>query len=841
MNLYQRFIARGSTWIILSILALGLAAAALLPGFSIEAGSDVLLNEDDKDLAYYNKTRADWVSDEYVIVCAHRRDGWFSREGLGLLTSFIREVRRLPQVKSVLSMTSVPLLRILPPGMLGVTPVTLVNPRTDELDPRVDLDKARDELLHHTQAVGNLISENGQDVSVLVYLAIPDDLTTYEGERNQLLARGDAESKKRLAVIDPLYQDAKRELDARRIALVGRLRGMADEWRPKFDEPLRLSGLSFINILLVEHIRNDLWVFGILSFALFSLTFLVIYRRIRWVALPMVTCLLPVAIMLALMVLTGKKVTIVTSNMPVLLFVLMLPYTVYYIERYNERRTLHPEEPGTVSATRAPIEIWLPCLYSCLAAMAGTLAHTPSGINPVRTFGWMMTIGVGVGLGIVMTLLPSAVVRQRPLPGAPKGATAFFRGPLKVLESLVLRAPAAVVVFSLVVLGVSIWGTTRITVETKFIDYFLKKSPIYQGLDYIDNRMGGTTPLEVILTSDKPGFFKSSAGMAALEASARFFDTVPETGNVRSFKTLLDEMKKAMPTHKEAQVIALVDAFAGRKAVWKCENGHARSEGVKEEPRLGAERAADCKECGRETKWTLDRVEPGLVGEFCNWNFTVSRVLVRMKETAPTLNRDRILGALKAHLASLGGAELKGLEARPTGIFLLYSNMLNTLITATRETFILAVIAIFIMLCWLFRSAKLALLVLLPQVLPVFLVLATMGFTGIALDMVTVVIASVAMGIGIDAAIQYTVRFKLEVAATGGDIPEAVRRSHATIGRAILIATSIVFAGFIILMFSNFKPTIWFGMFTGLAILMGLFASLTTLPATFVLLKYPKK
>ncbi|HTF55825.1 MAG TPA: MMPL family transporter [Planctomycetota bacterium] len=842
MNPYQRFIARGSTWIILSILLLGAAAAVLLPKFSIEAGSDVLLNEYDQDLAYYNQTRADWVSDEYVIVCCHRKEGWFSKEGLGLLNSFVRDVRRLPHVKGTTSMlTSVPLLRILPPNMLAPTPIWLVNSKTDELDPRVDLEKAREELLHHTQAVGNLISENGQDASVLVYLAIPDDLTTYEGERNQLLAHGGPGSRERLAVIDPLYQKAKRDLDGRRIELIARLRAMTVEWGPKFDEPLRLSGLSFINILLVEHIRNDLWVFGILSLALFSLTFLLIYRRFRWVALPMITCVLPVAIMLALMVITGKKITIVTSNMPVLLFVLMLPYTVYYIERYRERRTLHPDEPGEFSATRAPIEIWLPCLYSCLATMAGTLAHTPSGINPVRTFGWMMTIGMAVGLGIVMTLLPSANVRLKPLQDTSPGATTSSRGPLKVLETLVLRAPRTVVLFSLAILAVSIWGTSKITVETKFIDYFLKKSPIYQGLDYIDNRMGGTTPLEVILTSDKSGFFKTSEGLAALEASARFFDTVPETGNVRSFKTLLDEVRKAMRGAQDAQVIGVVDAFAGRKVAWKCENGHVKWEGVKEEPRLGAVRTAECKECGRETKQTLDRIEPGLVGEFCNWNFTVSRVLVRMKETAPTLNRNRILGALKTHLASLGGAELKGLEARPTGIFLLYSNMLNTLIKATRETFILAVIAIFLMLCWLFRSPKLAILVLLPQVLPVFLVLGTMGFTGIALDMVTVVIASVSMGVGIDAAIQYTVRFKQEVAAAGGDIPTAVRRSHATIGRAILIATSIVFAGFIILMLSNFKPTIWFGMFTGLAILMGLFASLTTLPATFVLLKYPKK
>jgi predicted RND superfamily exporter protein len=549
--------------------------------------------------------------------------------------------------------------------------------------------------------------------------------------------------------------------------------------------------------------------------------------------------------MLALMVLTGKKVTIVTSNMPVLLFVLMLPYTVYYIERYRERRALYPTEDPAFSATQAPLEIWAPCLYSCLATMAGTLAHTPSGINPVRTFGWMMTIGVGAGLGIVMTYLPASMVPLKPLPATGRAARPVSRGPLMWLETLVLRAPKAVVVFSLAVLAVSIWGTTKITVETKFIDYFLKSSPIYQGLDYIDNRMGGTTPVEVILTSKTPGYFKTAEGLVALDAAARFFDKkrVPETGNVRSFKTLVDEAKKAMTTATDPQIIQVLDALAGRKYEWTDDAGHVKADGLKDapaEPQIGAVRDAGCRTCGKEVKQRLTRIEPGLVGEFCNWNFTVSRVLVRMKETAPTLNRDRILKDLRAHLASIQDSELKALEARPTGIFLLYSNMLNTLIDATRETFILAVIAIFVMLCWLWRSAKLALLVLLPQVLPVFLVLGTMGFTGIALDMVTVVIASVAMGVGIDAAIQYTVRFKIELAAANGDIAEAVRRSHATIGRAILIATSIVFAGFIILMFSNFKPTIWFGMFTGLAILMGLFASLTTLPATFVLLKYPR-
>ena len=211
------------------------------------------------------------------------------------------------------------------------------------------------------------------------------------------------------------------------------------------------------------------------------------------------------------------------------------------------------------------------------------------------------------------------------------------------------------------------------------------------------------------------------------------------------------------------------------------------------------------------------------------------------EEFADNQYRDLLREKMEQFAKGLKDKELKGVEARPTGVFLLYANMLDTYWPNTKKTFFLATGAIWLMLMLLFRSPIMAALVILPEVLPVFLVLGVMGFTGIALDMVTVIIASVALGIGIDAAIQYAVRFRNELVRTNGDIAEAIKRSHATIGRAILIATSIVFAGFAMLCFSQFVPTIYFGLFTGLAILMGLFASLTTLPACFLLLKYPRK
>jgi len=791
---FQALLRRGRIPILLAFLAAGGGAGWLLRDFAVEAGTDVLLDQADENLAYYNQSRVDWGSDEYLIVCLRRNQGWITPESLALLREIVTQLRAAPHVKSTLSIFDVPLLRNAP-SLILPAPVRLLD-KDGNLNPKVNLEKARAEILQHTQAKNNLIAgDQGQDLSILVYLDVPEDINRLEPERNRLLGGPRSEaSVKRLAEIEGPYQAAIQEGNRRRNALVDAVRKLAVDTRPRLDETVRLSGLPLINVVLREHIKSDILTFGIVALSVFSLTFLAIYRRVRWVAFPIVTCILPVVLMLGLMVLLNYKVTVITSNMPVLLFVLTLPYTVYFIERYLERRSTHPDEDPAETSTLAPLEIWSPCLFSVMATMAGTAAHIPSGIAPVRVFGIMMTIGMALSLGVVMLFLPSTVVALPAVAGRAAGPALEPKGPLRLLLALVLRAPLAVVLFSLAVFGVSVWGITKIRVETKFIDYFHQKSEIYEGLDYIDKRVGGTTPFEVILSSPTPGFFKTLPGLEAIRAVGEFFDTVPETGNLRSLKTLVDE---------------------GRKAVGK--------------------KTTDAQVVAMASVWAKDQVR-----EFCNPDFSKSRILVRMRETDPHLNRKEILSRFSAHLAALKDGPLKGVEARPTGVFLLYAHMLDTYWPNTKKTFFLATGAIWLMLMILFRSPVMALLVILPEVLPVFLVLGVMGFTGIPLDMVTVIIASVALGIGIDAAIQYAVRFRTEF-ARDGDLKAAIRRSHATIGRAILIATSIVFTGFAMLCFSKFVPTVYFGLFTGLAILMGLFASLTTLPAAFLLLKYPRK
>ena len=500
------------------------------------------------------------------------------------------------------------------------------------------------------------------------------------------------------------------------------------------------------------------------------------------------------------------KISLITSNLPVLLFVLMLPYTVYFVERYRERRAADPSEEAQRSTFQAARGIFLPCLFSCMTTMAGFAALTTSGTVPVRNFGQMMAIGMAIGLLIVFLAIPSM---SRPFPGmrvrGRAGTGAGTRGLVRLFERASLRVPGLVVLFSALLLGVSVWGATRITAEVKFTEYFWPRSEVYQGLEYIDQRMGGTTSLEIMLESEEDGFFLTQPGFDALAAVERFFASVPETGTNTSLLSLESELAKR--NEKLARkVLTIFYAHPMGRTV---------------------------------------------IATYVTQDFRTARVFVRMRETAPTLHRNDILRRLRAHLAE--APELEELAVCETGIFLLYANMLNSLIASQKQTFLLVILAIFLMvfllmlLMFRFRSPLktlahgllMAFLVLLPQVLPAVVMLGVMGWLQIPLDLVTVMIASIAMAVGIDAAIQYTARYRAEL-AVDGDHRAALSRSHATIGRAIWIATTVIVVGFCVLMLSDFKPSVWFGLFTAIAMLMSQFAALTVLPSLFVLTGLPK-
>ena len=767
-RIYSWVVRRAWLVVVVILLAAGALAVSQFGKLGIEFQTTTLLDQKDPELKIYeelHETRT-WSQNEFAVVCASGVD-WTSEEGATLLRALVTDLEAGPEVGGTMSLLNIPLLRQNPDQKPNVLALAGAGMKYIGGTAPLNHESARTELLDHELATGSLISKDGRSTNVLVYLRVPEPG-----------APGTATTQ------------------ARWQQLVDGLRTVRTQWEGRLPERLRLAGVPLVYTYIMERVAHDLQVFGIAAAVLFSLGLLVIYRKIRYVILPLVTSLLPVVAILGYMAIAGVPFTVITSNLPLLLFVIALPYTIYLIERYLERRHLHPQEDGGEAIVRAAQSIWLPCVFSTLTTMAGFAAFTTSGIVPVKMFGILMTAGSLLSLLLVFLFLPSALQPWRPVPppspssSAAAGTTGFGRLSAGFAR-LALTRPRTIIALSTLVLVASIAGTFRLTAENKFTSYFWPSSDVYQGLEFIDQNLGGTSTLEIYLRSGKVGHFKSAEGIASVAAVEQYFHAVPEVGSLRSLPALIREARKTFrpewfPSMQDGALVSLVQGMA-----------------------------------------------PELFQDIMSPDGRTASLQVRFKETAPTLNRRQIIEGLEAHLASLKDSSLQGLEVETTGIFVLYANMLNSLIDSQRDTLGFVVGSIYLMLLLLFRKFRLALVVLVPQALPAVTMLGVMGWGGIPLDLVTVMIAAIALGVGVDSAIQYTMRYREEI-ALDGDPRAALSRTHATVGRAIWVATSIIVLGFAVLVTSDFFPSVWFGLLTGLAMLMSQFSALLTLPSLFL-------
>ena len=767
-RIYSWVVRRAWLVVVVVLLAAGALAVSQFGKLGIEFQTTTLLDQKDPELKIYeelHETRT-WSQNEFAVVCASGVD-WTSEEGATLLRALVTDLEAGPEVGGTMSLLNIPLLRQNPDQKPNVLALAGAGMKYIGGRAPINHESARTELLDHELATGSLISKDGRSTNVLVYLRVPEPG-----------APGTATTQ------------------ARWQQLVDGLRTVRTQWEGRLPERLRLAGVPLVYTYIMERVAHDLQVFGIAAAVLFSLGLLVIYRKIRYVILPLVTSLLPVLAILGYMAIAGVPFTVITSNLPLLLFVIALPYTIYLIERYLERRHLHPQEDGGEAIVRAAQSIWLPCVFSTLTTMAGFAAFTTSGIVPVKMFGILMAAGSLLSLLLVFLFLPSALQPWRPVPPpSPSSTAATGTGGFGRLSAgfaqLALTRPRTIIALSTLVLAVSIAGTFRLTAENKFTSYFWPSSDVYQGLEFIDQNLGGTSTLEIYLRSGKVGHFKSAEGIASVAAVERYFHAVPEVGSLRSLPALIREARKTFrpewfPSMQDGALVSLVQGMA-----------------------------------------------PELFQDIMSPDGRTASLQVRFKETAPTLNRRQIIEGLEAHLASLKDSSLQGLEIETTGIFVLYANMLNSLIDSQRDTLGFVVGSIYLMLLLLFRKFRLALVVLVPQALPAVTMLGVMGWGGIPLDLVTVMIAAIALGVGVDSAIQYTMRYREEI-ALDGDPRAALSRTHATVGRAIWVATSIIVLGFAVLVTSDFFPSVWFGLLTGLAMLMSQFSALLTLPSLFL-------
>jgi len=779
--------------------------------FRLDASADSLLLENDRDLQTFRQISKRYEGNEFVFVTFTPKGDLFSDETLAILKRLRDELGALDNIDSYTSIIDVPLVKVIEGSIVDVAE----NYRTLE-SPDIDLDKAKQELVDSPLYENLLISDDGDTTAVLLYLRSNEEYRALQSQRNDLLIRrnqaGLSEDEQRtLEVVNKRYARVKQEVDRANHQVIADIRRVMDDYRRY--GTLYLGGVPMIADDMITFIRNDLVVFGIGVFVFLVIMLTLIFRQPRWVMLPLLSCAYSGLLMMGLLGLAGWQVTVISSNFISLMLILTMSMNVHLVVRYRQLRKDYPDSDHRELVHLTTQKMVWPCLYTALTTMMGFGSLVVSEIKPVIDFGWMMTIGLSVTFLTSFLLFPAILVllgrtsakeqvrEEVPFTAALAGATQHHGGKI-------LIASIALAVFTVV-------GVTRLKVENSFINYFSDSTEIYQGLKLIDDKLGGTTPLDILLKFDT--YQNGEDADADDEFAALFGDIESDPADYWFTNYKIDLIKEV---HDYLDSLDAVGKVLSLASVVRVAESLIKADSF------------DTFELAILYKRLPEELKASMLDPYMNIEADEARISLRIRDSLEDLRRKELIGKIDHDLQHEIG--LAPDEYQLTGLLIMYNNMLQSLFRSQILTLGVVMLGIALMLLILFRSVKLAIIGIIPNILAAGAILGLMGWLDIPLDMMTITIAAITIGIAVDNAIHYIYRFREEY-AIHGDYLKTMRVCHANIGRAVFYTAIIIIIGFSILVLSNFIPTIYFGLLTALAMFIALLAALTLLPKLILL------
>ncbi|MBR9981818.1 MAG: RND family transporter [Desulfatitalea sp.] len=788
--------------------------------FRIDASADTLLLESDRDLRYSREIAERYGVEDFLIIAFTPADvALLSDSSLKTIGRLRDDLKALPRVTSVITLLDVPLFQS-PPLSYGEVAEAI---RTLESE-ATDKDLAAREFQESPFYSDLIVSADLQTTALIVNLETD---TPYQGmlsERHRLHAKRADEGLTRsemaaLRDLDQQITHRMEKLSREQSETIAAVRAIMDQYRDTAE--LFLGGVSMIQNDMITFIRNDLKIFGLGVFTLLVIVLGIIFRRLLWIVLPMLCCFLSVIAMMGILGIFQWEVTVISSNFISLQLIMTLAITIHLIVRYREYHRNDPDMDQRTLMRETVRAKFVPCLFATLTTIAGFSSLVLSDIKPVINFGWMMSAGLVLSLVLTFILFPATVMLVQKRTLRPEPEKPFF-SPTALLARFTHRHGNAILVLTGVLAVLAVVGLSRLRVENSFIDYFKESTEIHQGMKLIDQKLGGTTPLDVIVQfdpvdlrqfalveddeeddflnpyaeaseTDYDRYWFFDERLRTIEAVHDYLEGLTETGKVLSLATLL-KIGRVLNNDQPLESIEMAVLYT----------------------RLPEEY--------REL----------ILAPYLSIEKDEARFSIRIIDSLETLQRDPMLKQIRHDLVHQ--LNLPSEQVHLAGMMVLYNNMLQSLFASQIKTMGVVALALLVMFLLLFRSFKLALITLLPNLFSAAVVLSVMGWLDIPLDMMTITIAAISVGIAVDNSIHYIHRFREEI-PKDGDYHQTLQRCHGSIGYALYYTSTAIIIGFSILAFSNFWPTIYFGLFTGLAMLVALLACLTLLPQLLVVVK----
>ena len=808
---YEKLVI-GKPLLTLSLIGLLLLFfAAFIPRFELDVSADSLVLENDADLEYYRNIRARYGSDDFLIVTYTPKEDLFSEANLKRIGEMRDRFRKVSRVESVLTMLDVPLIESPP---INLDQFSEGAPMLKQ--PTTDRELARRELVSSPLYSNRLISPEGDTCAIQILLerdeAYQSLLSERDGLRVKKLAGNLSDSDSgRLTAVEAQFDSYSKQLGEQDSELIAEVRAIMDDYRPH--ARMYLGGVPMIVSDMMSYIRHDLVIFGFGVLAILALMLTIVFRKAHWVLLPLLTAGATAVVTTGFLGMVGWPVTVVSSNFLALVLIFSLSLTIHLIVRYREQHRLEPDASQSHLVSTTLRSKAMPCLFNAITTMVAFASLVVSDIRPVIDFGWIMVFALAASMLLAFTLYPATLMLIRP--GKPAHGRDLMGMITESVAWLVEHHGGKVIAIAVMLVILGSIGMSRLTVENRFIDYFHNSTEIFQGMKLIDEKLGGTTPMDVIIDApvrqaeekdvwdegfgDEDGGFATTSYwynshmLAEVADIHRYLDELPETGKVNSLHT-------AMAVLEKLDDKGTIDSFF-LSVLYK-----------KLPPDIKAQ----------------------MVSPYLSEDGQQLRIALRVYETDVGLNRNELLNKIRSRLNSERAG--KGESVHLSGMVVLYNNLLQSLFRSQIQTLGFVFFAILITFSLIFRSFKVAAIAIIPNIIPVILVLGLLGGLGIPLDIMTITIAAITVGIAVDDTIHYVYRYHEEW-LKDGDYRACVHRAHNSIGRAMYYTSMTITIGFIAMVLSNFVPSIYFGLFTAFAMLSALLTNITVLPILLRMLK----
>ena len=786
---YQNIVLKNPKSIFVILIITLLTFGYYSKDFKLDASSETLLIEGDPDLKYLQEITNRYGSKEFLILTYTPNEGMVSDVSVNNLLSLKYKIQSLDWVHSVITLLDIPLLN----SSDSPLQERLENFKTLK-DEDIDRNRGFDEILSSPVFRNFVISEDGKTSGIIVYIKKNNELEEVSNKSSE--------------EIENLKDKIKKQTHQNIIEIRDVINSYEDVGK------IHLGGIPMIADDMMTFIKSDIIVFGIgvLLFIIGTLWF--VFRKLIWIIVPISSCFFSVIIMTGLLGLLGWKVTVISSNFIALMLILTMAMNIHMSTRFLQIKEDYPNKKILELITLTTNKMFWPILYTALTTIIAFLSLIFSGIKPIIDFGWMMTLGLITSFIITFTLLPSLIsfvpTQNISLQKYDDSKiTSFFAKLSQNNHKTIFTITIVVIVLSLV-------GISRLEVENSFINYFSKKTEIYKGMKLIDEKLGGTTPLEIILkfpkkekqtnndddefedwdnekSQDDDKYWFTKDKIDRISSVHNYLDNLPQVGKVLSFSSIID----------------VATILNNNKPLGTLEMGVLYSK-------------------------IPESIKSEIIDPYISIKDNEARINLRIIDSQENLRRNDLIKKINYDLKNELGLEQS--EFKLAGVLILFNNLLQSLFKSQILTLGLVMIGIFGMFLILFKNIKLSLIGVVPNFIAAFFILGVIGLLGIPLDMMTITIAAITIGIAVDNSIHYIYRFKEEF-NNSNDYNKTLDLCHSTVGKAILNTSITIVFGFSILVLSKFIPTIYFGIFTGLAMLLAMVSVLTLLPALILIVK----